>query len=236
MEESPLAPDADLEKNLSTAQARCIQTFQERGGVYEKSTFHLKKGDWIYPACSGGLCRSQTVWALLRPFAPYVKLFAPHAARHGWDPYNGHINRHRNLHQENVPDEFSLAFGIEKQERFGFENSLEWEALRHSKDEKAIEQISSYYTTHYYRPPNSWNGERERRVYITFSTNAHVVLYRLIQSNELLNGVYVVAFNLSDLITHPPAAWQTTPRSKHAYLEFAKRIQALLSSSLIENP
>lgn len=69
------------------------------------------------------------MWAILYPFSDQIVLFPPHAARVGWDPYNGKINRYRNYAQELVPDEFSAFFGMSKALRFGFEIDADWKSI-----------------------------------------------------------------------------------------------------------
>ncbi len=92
----------------------------------------LNLNDAVYPVCTGGFCRSKALWAILEPICNQIVLFPPHAARVGWDPYNGQINRYKNYAQEVVPDEFNAYFGMEKAERFGFENISEWKIIEQS--------------------------------------------------------------------------------------------------------
>lgn len=44
-------------------------------GSHQKAI--LLPDDTIYPACSAGLCRSQTLWAILRAYKNKIKLFPP---------------------------------------------------------------------------------------------------------------------------------------------------------------
>src|SRR5690349_18231002 len=97
--------DLDLEANPNTSRKRCVEQFISKEGfihyIQDLKSFpdkiQLNQGDAVYPVCSGGFCRSQTLWALLKPLADQIVLFPPHAARVGWDPYNGQLNRYKNM-------------------------------------------------------------------------------------------------------------------------------------------
>lgn len=237
LETIPFKIDEDLEKNPITSAKKCLQNFFQKGGILRRisnlssvtePSIQLNLEDAIYPVCSGGWCRSQVLWAILQPYSDRITLFPPHAARVGWDPYNGQINRYRNYAQEIVPDEFSSYFGIEKALRFGFEHTSAWKSIEESPTDKDLKTISQFYDQHYFGPNSSWQGRQgKRRIYITFSNNAHVVLYRLNQSNDSLQGVTVVAIDSEDLITYPPAFLNTTSRSIKAYEYFSSIVNQI---------
>lgn len=227
--------DADLEGNTNTTADQCLERFLAKGGTFQyisdfsttsKSVILISPGDAVYPICSGGYCRSQTLWALLHPFQDHITLFAPHSARYGWDPYNGRINRCRNEDRENLPDAFAHFFGIEKSLRFGFEHAGTWAKIEKSPTADALHHIFSYYNDHYFGPQTlPSNG---KRLYIAFGKNAHVTLHRLNQANSTLAEVSVIAIELEDLATNPPEALQTTSRSIAAYSHLATLIKATL--------
>lgn len=244
-ETRPFKVDEDLEKNPATAAKKCLQDFFYKGGVLQsipnlssvtQPNMHLHMGDAIYPVCSGGWCRSQVLWAILQPYSDQIILFPPHAARAGWDPYNGQINRYRNYAQEIVPDKFSSYFGIEKALRFGFEHTSSWKLVEESPTAEGIKTISQFYDQNYFGPNSSWQGKQgKKRIYIAFSNNAHVVLQRLNQSNKSLRGVTVVAINSEDVITYPPDFLNTTPRSTKSYEHFSKLLTRLFDFSKLSD-
>lgn len=223
--------DEDLERDPNTTAESCLKNFFQKGGCLkvipnllelQGDKIQIYPGDAIYPICSGGWCRSQALWAILYPFSDQIVLFPPHAARVGWDPYNGKINRYRNYPQELVPDEFSTFFGMNKALRFGFENNTEWKSIEKLPTSTGLNKISQFYEQYYFGLNSTWHGKQgERRVYIAFSNNAHVTLYRLNQSNQNLQGVTVIAIESEDLITYPPTSLNTTSRSSKAYGHFA---------------
>lgn len=216
--------EEDLEKKPLSSAKQSLQTFLQKGGTLHvishlsesPGSIRLQKGDAVYPICSGGWCRSQTLWAILHPFSDRIVLFPPHAARSGWDPYNGQVNRYKNYTAEAKPDAFYAYFGIEKPMRFGFEHAAQWEPMERSPTEDGLQAITQFYDEHYFGPNSSWQGKQgDRRIYIAFSYNAQVVFHRLNQANKSLENVTVIAINAEDLITHSPA--HITPRSIEAY-------------------
>lgn len=231
----PFKSDEDLEKDQATTARNCFNEFFQKKGtlvsIPDLSTatnqrIKLNVGDAIYPVCTGGWCRSQALWALLQPYSNQIVLFPPHAARVGWDPYNGQINRHRNYANEIIHDEFSAFFGLEKALRFGFENNSAWKTAETSPTNQNLRAIAQYYDQYYFGPKGSWNGKQgKKRVYIVFSKNAHVVLYRLNQNNDSLEGVTVIAIDSEDIISHPPAFLNTEPRSVKAYEHFSNLLK-----------
>ncbi len=230
--------EEDLEANPGTSRELCLKEFLSKGGALHyifdlnsvpERLIQLNREDAIYPVCSGGFCRSQALWALLQPLAHQIILFPPHAARVGWDPYNGKINRYKNMLMEDMPDAFGEYFGIDKEVRFGFENTSEWDFIDKAPTNEGLNSISEFYTTHYFGPESSWQGRRgKKRVYMTFSKNTHIVLYRLNQTNSSLKDVEIIAINSDDIITSPPIELRTTPRSFKAYEHFANLLRRYL--------
>lgn len=232
----PFKKDNDLERNPNSSAQNCLHNFLHKGGTLKcipnlessKQQVQINFGDAVYPVCSGGWCRSQALWAILWPFSDKIILFPPHAARVGWDPYNGQINRYKNYVQEVVYDEFESSFGIEKALRFGFEHDSEWKSIEKTPTNKGLTEISQFYDKHFFSAESAWQGRRgKKRIYITFSNNAHVTLYRLNQNNESLKDVTVVAIDSEDLITYPPANLNTTARSIQAYEYFVTLLKKI---------
>lgn len=204
---------------------QCFSSLSESTG----QQICLKEGDVVYPICSGGVCRSQALWGMLQPFADQIDLLKPHAARVGWDPYNGQINRYRNYALESVSDEFELYFGFQKALRFGFENTEEWKLIEQSPTSEGLDKISQFYDQHYFSGAGANDGKR--RLFIAFSNNAHVVLYRLNQTNENLEQVTVIAIESEDLISIPPSFLETTSRSTLAYDYFTRLLYQVFDFS-----
>ncbi|CRX38281.1 hypothetical protein [Estrella lausannensis] len=223
-----------LEKHDRSRGQRCLREFLARGGSFHSypfdiSSFTIKEGDAVYPICSGGWCRSQTLHALLKPHSDSLVLFPPHAARLGWDPYNGQINRYRNYEGEKKHDEYALCFKREKELRMGFENDADWKAVEAAPTKEGLASIRAYYNEHYFGPGSSFKGKKgKRRVYITFASNAHVVLFRLLETNHSLKDVHIVALDLEDLVSSPLKEWNTTPRSKKAYQAFYDSLSKII--------
>lgn len=223
-----------LEKHAGSRGQECLREFLARGGAfhsypYDIPSFTIEEGDAVYPICSGGWCRSQTLHALLKPYSEYIVLFPPHAARLGWDPYNGQINRYRNYEGEKKHDEFALCFKREKELRMGFEKDAEWKAIESAPTKEGLATIRAYYNEHFFGPGSAFKGKQgRRRVYITFAANAHVILYRLLETNQSLEGVHIVALDLEDLVSHPLKEWNTTPRSIKAYQAFYESLRKIL--------
>lgn len=224
--------EKDLEKNPLTSAKQCLKTFLQKGGTLQSIPYlspksaciRLHEGDAVYPICSGGWCRSQTLWAILQPFSHHIVLFPPHAARVGFDPYNGQINRYKNEAVEAKHDAFYSYFGMEKSLRFGFEHASEWKSMEESPTSEGLQAITQFYDACYFGPSSSWQGRQgKRRIYIAFSHNAHVTFYRLNQANERLEDVTVIAINSEDLITHPP--FHIAQRSIEAYDYFSNLLK-----------
>lgn len=235
--------EEELEQHPHSTAELSLQTFFQKGGHLhpisdllegDEPAFQLQKEDAIYPICSGGWCRSQTLWALLHPFSDKIVLFPPHAARLGWDPFNGKTNRDRLCPFRTTPDEFSTWFGQDKALRFGFENTDKWDPLQKAPTEEGLNEITRYYDQGYFGPNSIWQGKKgKRRIYIAFATNVHVVLHRLNQANDQLNSVTVVAIDSEDIITSPPASWNTPSRSVKAYAQFAEALKKALDIRLL---
>lgn len=232
----PFKSDQELEVICSAN--KCLEEFLSKGGTFQSipdlltvttPQIELNPGDAVYPVCSGGWCRSQTLWMVLEPYSKQIILFPPHAARVGWDPFNGQINRHRNYEAELALDAFKDHFGKEKALRFGFENDVEWKAIEKSPTQVGLKAISQYYDEHYFGPNSSWEGNQgKRRIYITFSKNTHVILYRLNQTHESFDNVTVIAVESEDIITDPPDHLNTSARSVKAYGYFAELLNKVL--------
>jgi hypothetical protein len=191
-----------------------LEIFYSKGGTLQKNQIEIQINDVVFPICSGGVCRSQTLWFLLQKYQSHLQLMQPHAARHGFDPYNGKINRERNLAKEAWYDEFSLAFGCEKSVRFGFDKVNE-------RDD--ISKLLEFFNTHYY----GYQTDR-RKLYIAFGKNAHVVIHRL-NSQKNLRNVVVGYIEMEDLISSPPQDWNDRRRSKEAYLKASSVIKTYLN-------
>lgn len=231
-----------LEQNAVTSGVSCMATFRNKGGRLitlnpfssTRATFELERGAIIYPSCSGGFRRSQTLWALLLPYANSgsIRLAPPHATRYGGDPYNGHVSWHENDEEENKPgDEFECWSGFPKVRRLGFEQLATWEhQLKTSSAESLLPEITQYYNDNYYAPAEALE---KHRIYITFAVNAHIHLHRLNESNQSLSKVTVVHIDLDDLITNPPEEWNTSRASSTAYDQFSKLLQQVIDCSAL---
>ncbi|MCI5052181.1 MAG: hypothetical protein MRY21_03470 [Simkaniaceae bacterium] len=220
--------DPILEKRLEGRPEVVLKAFLAKGGTFHRMTetslpFELCSGDDVYPICSGGWCRSQTLLMMLQKFKSELSLHPSHAARHGYDPYDGEIHRKHNITYETFIDEYEECFGRPKFIRAGFENSDEWEPMLTHPTQEGLAKIREYYTKNYYGQITEG-----RRVFLTFSANVHVVMYRLAESNESLDNVIVVGFDMEDLISHPPKEWNTYPRSQVAYRAFYDLLSQLI--------
>jgi hypothetical protein len=236
---SALKKDEDLERDPQSCLSACTEAFLAKGGAIlaavGQESICLMPNDAVYPICSGGVCRSQALWGVLKPYAGRIVLFPPHAARHGFDPYNGQINRARSQALESGADDYAFYFGFEKAERFGFEHGEKWEKLMKSATCAELQEITDFYDQNYFGPASSWEGKQGcRRIYIAFANNAHVALHRLC-SNETLEKVTLVFIDYEDLITHPPKAWKIAPRSVAAYARFSFMLSQLLDLRSIES-
>lgn len=216
-----LEAEPDLEMNPETSLEVSIANFLAKGGTLvhlddNAKPYAFQPGDAVFPACSAANNRSQTLWALLQPYAGKILLMKPHATRYGFDPYNGQENWQRTKHFY-ADDEFAAWSGFKKSMKFGFDKFDGWLAKKDiTKHELAT--LSKYYDEEYFR---SKLPQDAKRVYVAFAKNAHVHLYRLAQTNESLKNVIVVSVPLEDLIYHVVPEWNTDRRSKQAYANFA---------------
>ncbi len=228
-----LPKDESLEKNEKTKLSACLQAFFEKGGTlqyYARETdtqrIKLNRDAVVYPVCSGGWCRSQALSAFLAKHPNVSNLVAPHAARYGWDPYNGAINREANREKERYPDEYPLFFKTEKQMRFGFEHDAKWQEIEKNPTPENLRTITQYYNDHYYG-----SSSDTKRIYIAFEKNAHVVMQRLCEANKTLSSVTVIAIDWADTMTKPPEELNTTPRSQLTYKLFEQMLEKLFETS-----
>ncbi|MDR3624307.1 MAG: hypothetical protein P4L16_04110 [Chlamydiales bacterium] len=223
--------DEELEQNKNSSLAVVLFEFTAKKGTLvrlegDAAPYALTPGDVVFPACSGGKNRSQTLWNLLRPYNDKITLMPPHATRYGFDPYNARSNWHRTSFAQKK-DEFVLWVGIEKCQKFGWNIFESWLSKPEgTPDELAI--MLEYYNKHYYNPNLS---PGTKRIYIVFAKNAHVHLYRLNQTNKSLEDVVVLFFPLKDLIAHPLPSWNTYPRSVKSYRELANILKCYLDFS-----
>lgn len=195
--------------------------------VHKNAKCVLLEGDIVFPACSAGFCRSQTLWALLKKIEDKIYLQSPHATRYGFDPYNDKMNWQR--HSDHVLfDEFKQWAQIPKAIRFGFERYGHLVADQ-AADQQLLMQMKAYYNKKYYGP--EIRHPDKRAVYLSFDKNTHAILHRLLQTNENLHNVYVYHFPLKDLISHPLPEWKTAPLSVEAYQEFSNILKELIDLS-----
>lgn len=237
--DTPFRVDETLEKKEETKGKVCLETFQEKGGFFyhldpnkvtEKDRFVLLTGDIVYPSCSAGFNRSQTLHALLSYFLNSIILFEPHATRRGFDPYNDQANWHINKAKEKQPDEFKLWAQKEKAPRFGFDQ-FEYLMDEHDPSPEILNAIRKFYDEHYFGAGSITNNfEGQRRVYITFAQNVHVILHRLNQNNADLNNVVVVSIDLDDYIDKPQEKIIAS-KSQAAYAIFAQILRELIDFS-----
>lgn len=229
----------DLQQNEETGLEHCVQAFLEKGGLLRRlgdnqggdNQFPIYEGDAVYPACSGGNFRSQTLWTLFRKYSDKIILFPPHATRYGLDPYNGKMNWHRNDGKDFSTDEYILWAGIQKPTKLGFDIFEPWMPKEEATKEE-LNKISEFYNQHYYGPDSSWNGKKgKRRIYFSFLKNTHAILHRLNQTNERLDNVIVVHFPIEDLVTNPLPEWNTVPYSAVAYTHLYQMLQSHLDFS-----
>lgn len=230
-----LDADPDLELYEYSSLQNSIIQFKSKGGTLiplgqDLKPFRLEAGDKVYPACSGGNNRSQTLWGILRRYDKIISLQQPHATRFGFDPYNGVVNWHRTRHRVRKDDEFKRWTGFEKSKKIG------WDAFENLLSETHVsltrlEMIKKYYDRHYYNPGIPKNI---RRVYITFAANAHVHMYRLSQVNDTLENVYVLYYPIEDLIAQPLPEWGVKPRSRKSYEKLAAMIVNCLDFSKLK--
>lgn len=229
-----IAPN-ETDEELQEEERSCLKTvlaeFLAKGGKIvrlekDAAPFSLALGDMVFPACSGGNNRSQTLWNILRPYADRITLMPPHGTRYGFDPYNGRANWRRTTHSYH-DDEFMLWAGVSKARKFGWDLFGEMLSQEEVSDQMLAE-MRDYYSSYYYGRDLS---PSIRRVYITFTKNAHIHLVRLNEVNESLENVVVLLFPLEDLIYEPLDEWNTYPYSQKAYTELAAILRSYLDLS-----
>jgi hypothetical protein len=193
-----------------------------------KSKLILYPEDVVFPACSFGFCRSQTLWFLLTKYKDKITLLPPHATRYGFDPYNEKMNWQRSRSDTSF-DEFKDWSGQDKCTRMGFEIFKNfWNETEATAEQLAI--MKAYYDINYY----SLDVSGKRRVYISFDKNTHVILYRLIQTNSNLDNVVVYHFPLADKVTMPDLEWDTRARGEKAYNHFSLILKDLIEDSFLQ--
>lgn len=229
---TPFSVEECFESDPSTTGRKCLELFKSKGGLFhsvnpfsheseEKIPFKILLGDEVRPGCSGGWCRSQALYKKLSEFAPkQIKLLSPHATRYGCDPYNGQVN----WNEEVSPDAFEDWAGTEKVLRFGFENLSKWKQLESNPTVENLKVVKEYYDRHYFADKLDQN----RRVYITFAANAHVVLKRLIETNQKLDHVVVVHIDLDDSMTVPYNEKLISALSVEAFEAFSRLLDSVL--------
>lgn len=219
--------DEDLQEEPATSVHRTLANFFLKGGHFVRldnetgHRFTFLPDDSVYPICSAGRFRSQTLRVLLKKYQHALIVFPPHGARYTFDPYNGKINWHRKEALKPFPDMYHEWSGEPKPLRYGFDI---W-GVYHPQQEvppEILDQMKEYFTKSFYGPESSLDGKQgARRVYITFDKNAHAVMHRLLESNDKLDNVYVLHIPLKDLVSNPLPEWNTNSYSVRAYEEFA---------------
>ncbi len=203
-----------------------VAQFEAAGGkifpIDEQSApFVLRQGDEIFPICSGGWCRSQTLMCVLQDcFSGAITVHRPHAARYGWDPFDGTLYRKHNLPLEIGIDEFYRAFHRHKSLRAGFKHNDKW--MSYLEDESKWQELYDFYTAWYWGYTSDY-----RLVYATFAGNCHVTLKRLLDSGKSLENVVILAFDMEDYVSHPREEG-VIPRSCKAYRNFYDVLRQLL--------
>lgn len=230
--------EPDLEKNPKTSLKNVYQEFIAKGGtIYrlegDAKPFTFLPGDVVFPSCSAGKNRSQTLWNLLRPYNGIITVMPPHATRYGFDPYNDCLNIHRYPDTHTVPEDdmFYAWSGTHRSARFGwscYEKYLNKEELTPEE----LKEMKAFYNRNYFNPAPF---KDKRRIYITFDLNAHVHLARLSESNDSLKNVIVLYFPLKDFINHPKTEWNTQRHSLKTYQEFSKILEKHLDFTKLVN-
>lgn len=227
--------EKDLELCETSNLKSALFNFESKGGTLirmdgDTAPFQLEAGDHVFPSCSAGVNRSQTLWNVLRPFSGIIVLHKPHATRQGFDPYNGKKNW-KLLKPPHDDDEFFKWAGVERSQRIGFDVFKDF-MKKDTASESEFALMANYYDKHYYHPAID---PGTKRVYITFSQNAHVHLHRLAQSNPSLHNVVVLYYPLPDLIAKPIPDSGIAARSVEAFQDFADKIKKYLDFSSVES-
>ncbi len=207
----------DEELEITHPFQECLEKFQKRGGTvhFLPGEVDLQDGDFLYTACSGAQCRSQALHLFLQQkITTTMRLHLPHASRRGYDPYNGLMHIHR---ERKIEDQFEQYFGRSKAERFGYDQVHKW-ICGEGWD---IPTIREYYDREYFGPSSA-----KRRLYFAFAKPVHVIIKRLIDANDDLSRVHVIAIPLEDEITSPPEG--LTGGSCEAYQRFMKLLEGMV--------
>lgn len=123
---------------------------------------------------------------------------------------------------EQFYDEFELWAGQPKTIRFGYEVFSPWHE-KESATAEELAQIKDYYDKNFFTATS-----QQRHVYCCFDKNTQVILQRLAQVNPTLEHVVVVHFPFKDVVTAPPAEWNTFCRSQKAHEMFSNLLKAHL--------
>lgn len=232
--------DKFLVEYKQNSVSHAFDDFQSKGGrLYRflgqgEAPFQLRPGDVVFPSCSSGENRSQTVWAILKGADQNIELMPPHGARGGYDPYYGSTKRWRDPSRDRVPkaDGFFGWSNLEKVARFGEENVKQlWEPER---SPEALDKMKQFFSAHYYKTDVPADT---RRIYITFQENAHVHLFRLAETNESLENVVVLDFVFPTDPLKCPATklWWEGSRSVDAYVHLSEILNSGLDLSQVIN-
>ncbi|CCB85777.1 MULTISPECIES: hypothetical protein [Parachlamydia] len=228
--------DPNLKEHKDCALTELELQFKRKGGYLHvvkdfsgspENCFTLQSEDALYPICSGGTCRSQALYEFLRQkLDPCdVVLFPPHAARCGYDPYNGEV---RYYTAARIVDEFEIVFEKKRTVRFGYDCAYDWHDAQGLVTTDKIPLIKTFYDTHYYGPQSHFQGKRgKRRIYMAFAHPTHAVLKRLVETNETLENVALIAIPLQDEITTPPPEMRIQGGSPEAYRAFLKKMEMI---------
>lgn len=231
--------DQYLQAQESTSIDNALHHFLNKGGTFIRmgvagKSIQILPGDAVYPICSAGFNRSQTLWFTLKPYQAKIVLFPPVGARYGFDPFNGKINWNLNISHEKGKDEFSIWAGEPKATRFGYEEFGHWRG-RETVSEEELNQVLQFFDLHFYGPESNWKGQKgQRRIYMAFDRNTHVVLHRLAQTNATLDNVVVVHFPFNDLVANPLPEWNTFKQSAIAYEKFSQLLKAFVDVTKLD--
>lgn len=230
-----------VDETLQQIQAGkdCQDEFKKKGGtliVFDPNAddinkFVVKPGDDVRIGCTAGWCRSQTLHLIFEMFDGIMNR-KPHGTRYFFDTAWGKPQWNKNIQSEAGLDEFESCFGLKKADRVGHK---EFSHMRNSIDvsPETIREVQEFYDQHYFGP-QSFDSNSKRIVYITFAANAHVILYRLNQTNQDLSKHILICIDVDDYMTNPLAEWNTYPRSVKAYTKCAQHFMSFFDFSQLE--
>ncbi|MFI5344261.1 MAG: hypothetical protein ACHQUC_08580 [Chlamydiales bacterium] len=236
--------DSFLEGQEETSVSRVFVEFKSKGGklycldAEHATSFQLLPGDVVFTACSSGGNRSQAVWKVLQSCNQNITIMNPHAARGGYDPYNGKLKRWRDpsIGGGGRSDGFKEWAGCDKVEKLGAEKFQEW--FNKGYTPETFDEMTSYFDDQYYRT----SLPTKRRVYITFGENAHVHGERLRKTNDSLHNVVVLFFSFptDPLKCHVTKEWIAKRSGDkdsgiRAYDGLSKILQSGLDLSKVQN-